>query len=217
MHNKVHIILVTCCVMLLTMMTSCKEENNELTNYDNWESRNTEYFNQKFREAQDSIAAGKNNWRLLKSVYKDANSSAPTDFVIAHIIECPHAADEETPLMTDSVYVHYRGKLIPRDSYVQDTTTYAKDGVQFDTSYYGEELNPNTAMPVKFAVKDLIDGYQTALMNMHEGDRFEVIIPYTLGYGSSSSTTSVPNYSTLRFDIMLLYIGHPGKKMPKIQ
>lgn len=217
MHNKVHIILTVCCVMLLMVMTSCKDEKDELTNYNNWEARNTEYFNQKFKQAQDSIAAGSKNWRLIKSVYKDAASAAPTDYIVAHIIECGHADDIQKAIMTDSVYVHYRGRLIPRDAYVQDTTTYAKDGLMFDTSYYGEELNPSTAIPVKFAIKDLVDGFQTALMNMHEGDRFEVVIPYTLGYGTSTSNASIPAYSTLRFDIMLTYIGRPGKKMPKVQ
>jgi len=217
MHNKVHIILTVCCVMLLMVMTSCKDEKDELTNYNNWEARNTEYFNQKFKQAQDSIAAGSKNWRLIKSVYKDAASAAPTDYIVAHIIECGHADDIQKAIMTDSVYVHYRGRLIPRDAYVQDTTTYAKDGLMFDTSYYGEELNPSTAIPVKFAVKELVDGFQTALMNMHEGDMFEVVMPYTLGYGTSTSNASIPAYSTLRFDIMLTYIGRPGKKMPKVQ
>ena len=216
--HKIHIILAACCTMLFMVITSCKEEKDEQTNYNNWEARNTEYFNQKFKQAQDSIAAGSKNWRLIKSVYKDAASSAPTDYIIVvRVINCPHDDDTQKAIMTDSVYIHYRGKLIPRDAYVQDTTTYAKDGVMFDTSYYGPELNIMTAVPVKFAVKDLVDGFQTALMNMHEGDRFEVVVPQTLGYGSSSSNSSIPAYSTLRFDIMLTYIGRPGKKMPKVQ
>lgn len=217
MHNKVHIIQAACCAMLL-MITSCKEEKNELTNYDNWETRNTEYFNQKFKQAQDSIAAGSKNWKLIKSVYKDAASSAPTDYIVVHyLVPCLHDEDTQKPFETDSVYVHYRGKLIPRDAYVQDTTKYAVDGVMFDTSYYGEELNEQTAVPVKFAVKDLVDGFKTALLNMHVDDRFEVIVPNQLGYGSSTSNSSIPVYSTLRFDIMLKYIGRPGKKMPKVQ
>ena len=218
MHNKVHIILAACCVMLFTTLTSCKEEKDELTNYDNWEARNTEYFNQKFKQAQDSIAAGSKNWRLVKSIYKTAASSAPTDYIVVHYLKpCQHAEDSPKPLETDSVYVHYRGKLIPRDAYVQDTTKYAVDGVIFDTSYYGEKLDTATAVPVKFAVKDLVDGFKTALLNTHVRDSLEVIIPHTLGYGSTSSNSSVPSYSTLRFDIMLTYIGRPGKKMPKIQ
>lgn len=218
MRSYIHFITAVCLVTLVAAVTSCSEDTSTVTNYDNWESRNTTYFSQKYREAQDSIAAGKTNWKLLKSVYKAANSNAETDYVIAHIIECSH--DEDTPmtLATDSVYMHYRGRLIPRDQYVQDTTTYAKDGLVFDTSYYGETLDLNNAIPSKLAVKDLVDGMQTALENMHAGDRMEVIMPYTMGYGTSeSSSTSVPAYSTLRFDVKLVYIGHPGKIMPKVQ
>lgn len=217
MRSYIHFITAVCLVMFVAAVTSCSEDTSPVTNYDNWESRNNAYFSQKYKEAQDSVAAGKKNWKLLKSVYKAANSNAETDYVIARIIECSHGEDTPTTLATDSVYMHYRGKLIPRDEYVEDTTTYAKDGLMFDTSYYGETLDLNTAIPAKFAVKDLVDGLQTVLANMHAGDRMEVILPYTMGYGTSSSNTSVPAYSTLRFDIMLVYIGHPGKKMPKVQ
>ena len=163
MHSYIHFISAVCLVMLVATVTSCKEDTSSVTNYDNWESRNTAYFSQKFKEAQDSDAAGKTNWKLLKSVYKAANSNAETDYVIAHIIQCSHDEDTPVTLETDSVYMHYRGRLIPRDQYVQDTTTYAKEGVMFDTSYYGETLDLNTAIPAKFAVKDLVDGLQTAL------------------------------------------------------
>lgn len=217
MRLYIHFITAVCLVMFVAAVTSCSEDTSPVTNYSNWESRNNAYFSQKYKEAQDSVAAGKTNWKLLKSVYKAANSNAETDYVIAHILECSHDDDTPTTLATDSVYMHYRGKLIPRDEYVEDTTTYAKDGLMFDTSYYGETLDLNTAIPAKFAVKDLVDGLQTVLANMHAGDRMEVILPYTMGYGTSSSNTSVPAYSTLRFDVMLVYIGHPGKKMPKVQ
>lgn len=217
MRSYIHFITAVCLVMLVAAVTSCSEDTSTVSNYDNWEARNTAYFSQKYAEAQAAIAAGSQDWKLLKSVYKDGNSNAMTDYVIAHIVQCSHTADTPTALTTDSVYMHYRGRLIPRDEYVQDTTTYEKDGVMFDTSYYGETLDLTTAVPSKFAVKALVDGLQTALANMHVGDRVEVIVPYTMGYGSSSSNTSIPDYSTLRFDIMLVYIGHPGKKMPNVQ
>ncbi len=217
MHSKKHIISAVCFVLFAIIVASCSENTESITNYNNWEARNTAYFTQKYKEAQDSINAGSKNWKLLKSIYKDSSSSAMTDYVIAHIIQCSHADGTQKALITDSVYVHYRGWLIPRDEYVQDTTTYAVEGVMFDTSFYGDELNVQTAIPSKFLVSALVDGFQTALVNMHVGDRMEVIIPYTMGYGSSSSSTSVPNYSTLRFDILLTYIGRPGTKMPNVQ
>ena len=217
MRSYIHFIKAVCLVMLVVTVASCSEDTSTVSNYENWEARNSAYLSQKFKEAQDSIAAGKQNWKLYKSVYKDGGSNAMTDYVIAHIIQCSHAEDTPTAMTTDSVYMHYRGRLIPRDEYVQDTATYEKDGVMFDTSFYGETLDLKTAVPSKFAVKALVDGLQTALANMHAGDRVEVIVPYTMGYGSSSSNSSIPDYSTLRFDILLTYIGHPGKKMPNVQ
>jgi FKBP-type peptidyl-prolyl cis-trans isomerase FklB len=54
------------------------------------------------------------------------------------------------------------------------------------------------------SVSGLIDGMVTALMKMHIGDRWKVYIPYQLGYGTTtSSSTSIPGYSTLIFDLTL--------------
>ena len=97
-------------------------------------------------------------------------------------------------MYTDSVLIHYRGRLLPSTSY--------EEGYVIDESYTGE-FNDETALPVKMYVGDLIDGFTTALMQMHIGDRWMVYIPNTLGYGSSEST-NVPAYSMLRFDIKLV-------------
>ena len=57
-------------------------------------------------------------------------------------------------------------------------------------------------MPVKFAVKGVVTGFGTALQYMHIGDRWQVIIPQQLAYGSS--TTPGAAYSTLVFDVTLV-------------
>jgi len=41
---------------------------------------------------------------------------------------------------------------------------------------------------------------------MVEGDRWKIVVPYYLGYGESSSLTTIPNYSTLIFDVKLARI-----------
>ena len=51
----------------------------------------------------------------------------------------------------------------------------------------------------------LIDGWLVALAYMQEGDKWNVIIPWTLGY-KQSSTASIPAYSTLIFDIELVKV-----------
>jgi FKBP-type peptidyl-prolyl cis-trans isomerase FklB len=62
----------------------------------------------------------------------------------------------------------------------------------------------------------VVDGFSTALQNMHIGDRWLVYIPYTLGYGTTDSGT-IPAYSTLVFDITLLAYYHPGATIPTWQ
>jgi FKBP-type peptidyl-prolyl cis-trans isomerase FklB len=54
-------------------------------------------------------------------------------------------------------------------------------------------------------VKGVVDGFATALMKMtHIGDHWMVYMPYTLGYGSSqSSSSTIPAYSMLKFEIVL--------------
>ena len=66
--------------------------------------------------------------------------------------------------------------------------------------------------PKGFSAYTLTKGVRVALQYMHEGDRWEVWVPYTLGLGEndgslfinvmpSSSATKIPAYSTLVFEI----------------
>jgi len=82
------------------------------------------------------------------------------------------------------VYVHYTGRLI--------------DGKQFDSTK-GESL------PALFKVRDLIMGWQIALVRMHEGDKYRIWIPAKYGYGSMKMD-DIPAWSTLEFDLELVKI-----------
>ena len=56
-------------------------------------------------------------------------------------------------------------------------------------------------------VNNTVIGYATAVMNMVEGDRWKIVIPYSIGYGSgSNSSKTIPAYSTLIFDLQLARI-----------
>ncbi len=54
-------------------------------------------------------------------------------------------------------------------------------------------------------LNDLVQGWCVALPEMRCGDTAEVIVPYGMGYGASSSGNVKP-YSTLRFNIRLVDI-----------
>ena len=82
------------------------------------------------------------------------------------------------------VYAHYTGRLI--------------DGTVFDTTE-GQDL------PALFKVRDLIMGWQIALVRMVEGDRYRLWIPAKWGYGGVR-LDDIPAWSTLEFDLELVRI-----------
>ena len=175
-------------------VVSCDETVGSVDPYFEWEERNQAYI--------DSIAAvAKANpaeWKIIHT-YKSVpslNELNPdvNDYVYCKVLESGNGTQ---PVFTNTVSVNYRGWLIP----LYDGST-----VIFDQSYLGQ-LNRDIAIPVDFALntEGLRVGWATALMQMKEGDRWEVYIPYTLGYESYGSGT-IPGYSTLVFDIDLVKV-----------
>jgi FKBP-type peptidyl-prolyl cis-trans isomerase FklB len=57
------------------------------------------------------------------------------------------------------------------------------------------------------------EGFCTALQHMKKGSRWLVYIPYQLAYGETTSS-SIPGYSTLVFEIAVADVWHPGESRP---
>ena len=91
---------------------------------------------------------------------------------------------DKCPQLNSIVFVNYTGRLI--------------DGTVFD-SRDGEPL------PACFRVRELIVGWQAALLRMHVGDKYEIFIPAKYGYGSMK-LDGIPAWSTLCFELELLKI-----------
>lgn len=89
-----------------------------------------------------------------------------------------------TPSLTDIVFCNYTGRLI--------------DGSVFDSTE-GEPY------PAYFRVRELIEGWQIALVKMHPGDKCEIILPAKMGYGSMK-VDGIPANSTLIFELELVKI-----------
>ena len=174
-------------------IASCDETDGAVDPYFNWEERNQLYI--------DSIAqvakANPDKWKVihtykfvppLNDLHPDVN-----DYIYCRVIE--NGTGTMKPLFKDSVATHYRGQLIP---------LYDGQKVVFDQSFQGE-LNQEVAVPVTFSVSGVVEGWQTALQEMVEGDRWEVHIPYQMGYGIYGSS-SIPGYSALVFDMTLVKV-----------
>lgn len=198
-HSPKYIWQLLCLAVGVTLFTACSESDEEAGEFDNWQSRNDTYFANIYNTAKSDTVTYKiiRQWSLLDGV--DVNVY---DHIVAEVLN--EGTGSGCPLYTDSVRVHYEGRLMPSTSY--------PGGYVFDKSWTGE-YNLATNSPATFAVNSVVDGFATALMSMHIGDRWRVYIPYQLGYGTSdysSSSTTIPGGSTLIFDITLVAYYRPG-------
>ena len=90
------------------------------------------------------------------------------------------------PAASDKVKVHYKGTLL--------------DGTEFDSSYSRGE-------PIEIgAERQVIRGWQEALLLMKVGAKYELYIPYNLAYGPRGAGKNIAPYSTLIFEVELISI-----------
>lgn len=93
------------------------------------------------------------------------------------------AGEGPNPTATSNVTVHYSGKLI--------------NGEEFDSSYKRGE-------PINFGLNQVIRGWTEGLQLMNAGAKYELYIPYDLGYGERGSGGGIPPYATLVFVVELI-------------
>ena len=181
------------CLLAVLALASCKEEDDTVEEYANWQATNDSYFSSLVSETQQKITQGSTTWGLLPcyTLPDKGYTLGYSDYVVVE--KLVQGSGTTSPLQTDSVKVHYSGHLLPSLSYPK--------GYPFDQSYPGT-YDPETATPSKLAINGVVTGFGTALMRMHRGDRWRVYIPYQLAYGSSARS-SIPAYSTLIFDLQL--------------
>jgi FKBP-type peptidyl-prolyl cis-trans isomerase FkpA/FKBP-type peptidyl-prolyl cis-trans isomerase FklB len=92
----------------------------------------------------------------------------------------------KSPAATDTVKVHYEGKLI--------------DGTKFDSSYDRNE-------PAEFPLNGVIKGWTEGLQLMKVGGKMKLYVPSDLAYGPQGRPSIPPN-SVLIFDVELLEIAN---------
>jgi FKBP-type peptidyl-prolyl cis-trans isomerase FklB len=178
------------CFFTFLPFTSCSESDDETADeYANWQQRNEAFF----ATLEDSLTRGGTAWKKIKTFTKDEQTAGVnTDYIYAKVLE--ESGSEGSPIYTDSVRVAYRGRLIPSATYTE--------GLVFDQTYIGDYSRQTTSV-LDSQVSGLTDGFATAMLHMHKGDRWRIYVPYQLGYGTAGSG-SIPAYSTLIFDVVLI-------------
>ena len=87
------------------------------------------------------------------------------------------------PTASNKVKVHYEGRLT--------------NGKIFDSSYKRGE-------PISFGLGQVIRGWTEGLQLMPVGSKYELYIPYDLGYGERGAGANIPPYAALIFVVELL-------------
>lgn len=187
-------------------LTACSEDDNDVEEYPNWQSTNAAYWDSLYTATQAKIAAGDTSWRIIRSYSLEDTLATlgPTSYIIVNIKE--EGDGEGSPLYTDSVRTRHSGRLLPSTSYPEGYVIDNTNALGADESSAGVDNS---------RVRDYNNGFITALQHMHIGDKWDVYIPWTLGYGTTQSSSSViPAYSVLRFTIQLVAYSHPGSSLP---
>ena len=114
---------------------------------------------------------------------------------------------------TDSIYYSSTVECFYKGWLVADypEINFKKDHV-FDKRLFDD------GPPAIFSVGGVVKGWTTALQHMKKGDKWEVWIPYQLGYGRDGSIDEytgaiiIPGYSTLVFEMEVISVtGIDGK------
>lgn len=100
----------------------------------------------------------------------------------------------DTAKVGSLVQAHYRGHILNSEKI-------------FDESYM-------KGQPLSFAVGSgqMIQGWDQAFLGLPQGTKFNVIVPYQMGFGAQN-IPRIPAYSTLQFETELIKV-EEGKKMP---
>lgn len=187
-----------------SMLLGCSESEGGTEEYPNWKATNDTYFNNLYQTATKQIASGSTQWKIIANWSYNADAAkTPDTHIVVEVLK--QGTGSGCPFYSDSVRVHYQGRLLPSVSYPA--------GRIFEQTWTGA-YDTATNAPKNFLVSRLVDGFATALQHMHIGDRWRVYIPYQLGYGSKNTSNGLPACSTLIFDITLSAYARPGVALP---
>lgn len=170
-------------VLLLKGLTDALNEKESALSQEETQSA-TQVFQQEMMEKQheESSAARKAGEDFLAlNALKEGVTVTSSGLQYRILVE----GTGKSPAPTNTVVVHYRGKLI--------------DGTVFDESYTRGE-------PATFQLNQVIKGWTEGLQLLKEGGKAELFIPAELGYGDRGAGQVIPPGAALIFEVELIKV-----------
>ena len=125
--------------------------------------------------------------------YKELASPGNEGSIYYKVLEKGEGTD--SIMYTSLVSCFYKGYFV-----ADYPEFYITKGTAFDQRLFDD------GPPAYFTVNGVVNGWKTALQHMVKGDKWEIWIPYQLGYGRSGSGNSIPGYSTLVFELEIVNV-----------
>jgi len=183
--NKKHYHIIFFVLSMVFFFSGCKGDDESQDTA--WKDKNEKFFSE--------LASRSGLFRI------DAESGH--GFIYRKILQSG-AKEQLSPIYTDKVSVHYTGATLAGFDSDADMII---SGKAFDTSYNDRNCtSPGVYKPASFKLSDLIEGWWIALQEMKPGDKWQLYIPWQLGYKESGKGTAIPGYSTLIFEVELVSI-----------
>lgn len=196
--------------ILIIPVFVCCASTKEVDEYADWKKRNNQHlseiaaltatFEQRNITKDNAVKGDMFRLRSFRLDSTTALSFPANDYIYCTVLEDnPDKDSGGSPLYTDSVWIHYRGRLIPTEQH--------PNGFIFDQSFKTETLEEDINEPGAFVNSGLVVGMITALQEMHVGDYWRIYIPYNLGYDNVEKS-NIPIYSNLVFDVKLVHFSY---------
>ena len=77
-------------------------------------------------------------------------------------------------------------------------------GMFLDGKVFDDSTNPEHPLVIRLGRGQLIDGWEEALQKMHKGEKWLLIVPPELAYGSRGKPPVIPRGTTLVFEMELV-------------
>ena len=174
---KKYTLIVMLFVMIFCCVSSCKKEGDDHS--ERWMITNL--------SALNAIKANPE--------YREIKSPGNEGSIYYKVIQAGDGTD--SIYYTSRISCYYKGYLI---------ADYPEHGIIAGKVFDQRLFDDGPAMTFSLTGSNLINGWKTALQHMVKGDKWEIWIPYQLGYGRSGSAPSIPGYSTLVFEIEVVNI-----------
>lgn len=180
-------------VMLFTLAACSDDDENKIVIDEAWKEINLAAFDARLQDAKTDTS--------LFTI----NSESGNGQIICKILK--KGEGTETIYYTSKVNCYYKGCFVTNEDgeVVADRDSVPVQGVVFDSCLRENGDDPalmtgGSTIIVNGQSQSTTDGFATALQHMHEGDIWEVWVPYQLGYGASGFGNIKP-FTTLVFQL----------------